>query len=356
MPILITPIIQKAGMRAIIVEASLVALPLMFERGTCTSAISFLFLVLSSSTDRPCLQHRSRGTLISSRKLIRSLTSRMVQNNISSALILESDADWDVRIHEIMQPAAKGIQTLVDWPFTIEHHNVDQQLYPYGDSWDILWIGHCGSNRDGNVRAYAWNDTSVPPENHEWSFDLGLTSEQHTPGTRTVFQFGRTTCTTGYAISNAGAHKLVKYFQETDENVDNKLSSVCSSRVDMTCLGVWPQIISAAETKSNIDHGEGDDIKALKPIVKAGPALQYSARVNSLQIMKAGGYVPKQQWVGEWDTAWGINPVKNGTWDLMKLNKTSGEPIFDLKKIGDNDDYEETETSNSRVRRALLQG
>lgn len=98
----------------------------------------------------------------------------MIANNVSSALVLESDADWDVRIHEIMQPLAKGIQTLVDWPFTIEHHNVDQQLFPYGDSWDIVWIGHCGSNHDGNVRAYAWNDTSVPPEHREYSFDIGL--------------------------------------------------------------------------------------------------------------------------------------------------------------------------------------
>lgn len=284
----------------------------------------------------------------------------MVAENVSSALILESDADWDLRIHEIMQPLAKGIQHLVDWPFTIEHQNVDQQLYPYGDSWDIVWIGHCGSNRDGNVRAYTWNDTSVPPEHREYTFDVGISSEQHTPGTRMVFQFGRTTCTTGYAISTRGAQKLVGYFKETNDNIDLKLSSVCSSRPDMTCLGVWPQVITAAETKSNIDHSAEEDHNESSeesepeppPEVEAGPALQYSARVNSHQILQAGGHVPKKDWKGEWDTCWGVNPAKNGTWDLMRINRTSGEVIFEERKAK----VEEEEKSNSRIRRALLQG
>ena len=278
----------------------------------------------------------------------------MVANNVSSALVLESDADWDIRIHDIMQPLAKGIQTLVDWPFNIEHHNVDQQLFPYGDSWDIVWIGHCGSSQDGNIRAYTWNDTSVPPEHREYTFDTGLSEEQHIPGTRTVFQFGRTTCSTGYAISNQGAKKLAEYFKDSDENIDLKLSSICSGRPDMTCLGVWPQVVTAANTKSNIDHSGSGDQTSEDPgdkKVEAGPAIQYSARVNSQQILKAGGYVPRKDWLGEWDTCWGVNPTKNGTWDLMKVNQTSGDPIFDLKK-----DQEEKEKSNSRVRRALLQG
>lgn len=266
-----------------------------------------------------------------------------------------------------MQPLGKGIQVLVDWPFTTEEQHVDQQLFPYGDSWDIIWIGHCGSSRDGNVRAYTWNDTSVPPEDRESTFDIGLSSEQHMPGTRTVFQFGRTTCTTGYAISNRGARKLAEYVKESDDNIDLKLSAVCSSRPDMTCLGVWPQIITAAETASNIDHSaseDGDDGspeaegEAEAPKVEAGPALQYSARVNAHQILRAGGYVPKKQLLGEWDTAWASNPAKNGTWDMMKINSTSGEPIFDWQEKEEEEEKKKKEQakSNSRVRRALLQG
>ena len=87
----------------------------------------------------------------------------MISHNISTALILESDADWDMRIKTIMPRLAKGIKALVDWPFNKPHHVIDPRIEPYGDSWDILWIGHCGSNHDGNIRMYSWNDTTVPP-------------------------------------------------------------------------------------------------------------------------------------------------------------------------------------------------
>ena len=78
---------------------------------------------------------------------------------------MESDADWDMRVKEILPPLARGIRELVDWPFDRSHHVLDPQIEPYGDTWDVLWIGHCGSNHDGNTRIYSWNDTTVPPGN-----------------------------------------------------------------------------------------------------------------------------------------------------------------------------------------------
>ena len=97
-------------------------------------------------------------------KIIAHLFSiRMISHNISTALILESDADWDMRIKTIMPRLAEGIKVLVDWPFNRPHHVIDPRIEPYGDSWDVLWIGHCGSNHDGNIRMYSWNDTTVPP-------------------------------------------------------------------------------------------------------------------------------------------------------------------------------------------------
>ena len=270
----------------------------------------------------------------------------MIAKNISTALILESDADWDLRIKEVMAPLATGIRTLVDWPFTAAHHLASPLVQPYGDTWDIIWIGHCGSNRDGNVRAYTWNDTTVPPENREFVFDIGLTGEQHVPGTRSVYQFGRTTCSTGYAVSHEGAKKLVEYFKNTNENVDLQLSGVCARRVDMTCLGVWPQVVTAADTKSNIDHsGKGDSAGGKKQdddddddddqekkkgeiVVSAGPAIQYSARVNAKEIMKNFS-LAREEWVAEWDTCWGL---KNGTWDMIKLNETAARDEDEAKK------------------------
>lgn len=162
----------------------------------------------------------------------------MITDSVSTALILESDADWNIRIKTIMPGLATGIRAIIDWPFTSPHHTQDSSITPYGDGWDILWIGHCGSNHDGNIRSYYWNDTTVPPKTEEFMYDFGPTKEQHVPGTRAVFQFGRTTCTSGYAISRPGAIKLVQYFREGNENLDIRLSSVCRKCPDMTCLGV----------------------------------------------------------------------------------------------------------------------
>jgi len=185
----------------------------------------------------------------------------MIAHNISTALIMESDADWDMRIKEIMPQLAQGIKALVDWPFHRPHHTQDVRIEPYGDTWDIVWIGHCGSSHKGNTRIYSWNDSSVPPENREWRFAGGLTEQQHVPGTRTLYQFDATVCSTAYAISLQGATKLARYFKVANKNLDLQLSDFCTGTArgiaDMVCLGVWPQIITNSQSRSNIEHQNG---------------------------------------------------------------------------------------------------
>jgi len=245
----------------------------------------------------------------------------MIATNTSSALILESDADWDMRIKQQFAPLAKGIKTIVDWPFDRALHKVDPLMLPYGDTWDIVWMGHCGSNHGGYGRIYSWNDSSVPPEDKEFIFDMGLDGTQHTPGTRTVFQFGRTTCSSAYAISLQGAIKLVQYFKQGNENLDIALSQTCSGRTDMICLGVWPQMITAAATKSNIDHsGNGVDTNGggdVEEKVQGGPGLQFSARVNSRRVLEDG--VGREGWKAEWETMWAEG---HGGWVMVGLNRS----------------------------------
>jgi hypothetical protein len=287
----------------------------------------------------------------------------MIAHNISTALIMESDADWDMRIKEIMPQLAQGIKTLVDWPFGRPHHTQDARLEPYGDSWDIVWIGHCGSSHAGNTRIYSWNDTSVPPEDREWWFAGRLTTEQHVPGTRTVYQFDDTVCSTAYAISLQGAMKLTRHFKTANKNLDLQLSDFCSGSArgvaDLLCLAVWPQIMTNARSWSNIEHSNGaktpsddglnpgeflpvrcpvlhcllrrsayhglirpmDDVwlhkieskkASLTLNVSLGLAIQFSARINAKQVNEEG--IRRAEWKAEWDTSWA---VKNGTWDMV---------------------------------------
>lgn len=145
-----------------------------------------------------------------------------------------------------------------------------------------------------------------------------LTDEQHMNGTRTVFQFGRTICSTAYAVTLQAAIKLVEYYETVDANLDEMLNWVCSHKVDLVCLGVWPQIMTAAETKSNIDHNGDEDVTKAgdhddRPvIVHPGPAIQYSAWRNARQIIDKG--VGSADWIAEWYGSWA---VKNGDWEFI---------------------------------------
>ncbi len=236
---------------------------------------------------------------------------RIIAERISTALIVESDADWDMRVKDIMTLVAEGVQTIVDWPFqpinNTARFGAPMAPSPYGENWDIVWIGHCGSSNHGNGRYYPINDTTVPPKDHEFRFADIPQDEQHRPGTRMMYDLTGSVCSTGYAISYAGAVKLVEYFKESQENLDLKLMGVCRDKIDLACVGVYPQVITAAESDSNIDHVEGEVAGqggvAEEVLVRPGPAIQYSARVNAEAAMQGLGI---ESWRAEWNSTWAM--------------------------------------------------
>lgn len=232
---------------------------------------------------------------------------------------MESDADWDLRIADIMTGVGDGVSNIIDWPFNPPNTSANSSVQdpsPYGDNWDIIWIGHCGVNDFGDGRIYEINDTSVPPEDYEYTFASGPTEDQHRHGTRTVFQLRGAVCSTAYAISYQGALKLVNYIKATNSNLDLALGWFCDHMIDMACVGVWPQVVTAAKTKSNIDHEDGAVAGTGKhEDPSAGPALQYSARVNSQMVLEGAG---RDQWKPEWNSTWAM---KNGNWTLVSFRE-----------------------------------
>ena len=212
-----------------------------------------------------------------------------------------------MRVKDIMAGIADGVEAIADWPFEptndTERFGPPVDPSPYGGTWDIIWIGHCGSGNNGNGRIYSFNDTSVPPEPLEYTFASPPQDEQHRPGTRIIFQLSHTVCSTGYAISYAGAVKLVDYFKIAEDNLDLALSSYCRDKRDLTCLGVWPQVITAASSHSNIEHPDGEKAQMETVEVHAGPGLQYSARINAAVVQQGLG---RESWIPEWNTTWAM--------------------------------------------------
>ncbi len=247
-------------------------------------------------------------------------TTRIVAEKVTSALIMESDSDWDMRIKDIMAPMGDGIKALVDWPFnkTLEQMGgiPEGTLSPYGDNWDIIWMGHCGSYNYGDGRIWRFNDTAVPPEDSEYRFGGVPGDDQHVPGTRMVYSLRGGVCSTAYAISYQGAVKLIKHFQNTGDNIDLALGWFCDNMIDMACVGVWPQVITAAPSHSNIVHPDGEiaqseDDQPINP----GPALQYSARVNAQKALQG---LDQEHWKPEWNFTW---VTKNNEWKLINFDE-----------------------------------
>ncbi|EQL02361.1 glycosyltransferase family 25 protein [Ophiocordyceps sinensis CO18] len=132
----------------------------------------------------------------------------IVRQNLSSALILEDDVDWDVRLrgqlrdfalatHALVQPLRAGRGRFADATFpgradgapspALELDSeqlpatVPPTTSPYGDGWDVLWIGHCGMHfpfDNGPVprgRVIHRDDVTVPRREHLWTFNIPFT-------------------------------------------------------------------------------------------------------------------------------------------------------------------------------------
>ena len=241
---------------------------------------------------------------------------KIIHENITSALIMESDVDWDMRIKESMVGLGEGVKAVADFPFDPPRELKDprhprdfekesQTISPYGDKWDLVWMGHCGSSNDGNGRIFAYNDTSAPDEEHAWSFAERPGPGHRPEGTRIVFQMRKTVCTTSYMISNQGARKFERLFREANSPIDLKIWSHCENDPTLSCLGVWPQIISMAESKTNIKHTEGGQAfghEVTEDKVVAGNGIQISARINAQAGLADKGL---DHWKAEW-----VNGVK----------------------------------------------
>ncbi|KAL9099228.1 MAG: hypothetical protein Q9163_005243 [Psora crenata] len=268
---------------------------------------------------------------------------KIVHENITSALIVESDADWDMRIKQSMVGVGEGARAIADWPFNPRSSAEDNKsVSPYGDKWDLIWIGHCGSSANGDGRIYAFNDTAAPDEDHAWAFGERPAEGHRPPGTRIVYQLDMNVCTTSYAISNQGAHKLEQIFQEANSPIDLKLWDACANNPRLACLAVWPQVISMTESRTNIKHTEGGlslGHEVTEEKIVAGKSIQVSARVNAHFGTADKG---PEGWTWEWR-----DEDKTGDQETIETSNQSGEEVS--QQQGDGHGAAKSQTANKET-------
>jgi hypothetical protein len=74
---------------------------------------------------------------------------RFLNSTLETALIIEDDSDWDIRLRSVQIPLAAGAARTALPPKRVSNpfarHHVSRMYY-WGDhgEWDLLYIGHCG--------------------------------------------------------------------------------------------------------------------------------------------------------------------------------------------------------------------
>ena len=188
----------------------------------------------------------------------------IVKNKLASALVMEDDIDWDVSLQSQLEVFALGSQTLVDTPVK------SSPLSPYGDGWDLLWLGHCAAGVDDDEprRVLVKNDPTVPPPNRRVNFGDIPDMSSYDDSTRIIFKSKGSMCTYAYGLSYHGAQKLLKYMS-TDmygDPMDVGLHNMCyQAKRGFKCISAFPQIfgihraVGAANRDSDIVSEEGGD-------------------------------------------------------------------------------------------------
>lgn len=224
----------------------------------------------------------------------------IVESGVGSALILEDDADWDVSLKPQLQEFARGAMA-------IQGSATTHQTSPYGDDWDFLQLGGCHFNQPNHDHRYylVENDPTVPPASVRHSRWGGPEEVFEMNNTRAIFKWGYGTCTTGYAVTQASARRMLAAISlppnVAESAIDRKYGRMCAhmdGELPLNCIGVYPPLIGmhrfAGSSKMDSDIAEGrEDIHPEYTF-----DVVYSATMNVLPFAMGAQTATAQKWKG----------------------------------------------------------
>ncbi|CAM1503736.1 Fc.00g013270.m01.CDS01 [Cosmosporella sp. VM-42] len=228
---------------------------------------------------------------------------KIVDTGISSALILEDDMDWDVHLKGQLDAVARGARHVLR-----ERSSMPES--PYGDNWDILWLGHCGEpfpetlqeNVALSVEAKSrlsgkyviHNDMTVPPSSKisrlvDWS--------RYPAHTRVVHLTAAPICSFSYAVTQRGARKLLYALSINGLHMafDNSLAQLCRDSagamsrgleergLGIKCISVNPTIMFHHKAKGPVSADTDLQSMSLDGRIRGQgvtESIKYSMRMN----------------------------------------------------------------------------
>lgn len=201
-----------------------------------------------------------------------------------------------------LDPAKAAAGTVPQIPFENMPATIPPKTSPYGDGWDLLWLGHCGmlfpwpgNNRLPKGRVIHKNDETVPQKQYLYSVTPPHSLvEQYPHHTRAVHHVQDGVCTLGYAISQQGARSLLLEvgLMDLERPIDILLAYFCTGdkgRSMHRCLGIQPGVFQhhrpagPVNASSDIDnHGEGFRTKGHTDMVR------WSTILNAKTLLQGG--------------------------------------------------------------------
>ncbi|KAI3319046.1 glycosyltransferase family 25 protein [Xylariaceae sp. AK1471] len=242
------------------------------------------------------VREKLRNTNVESWNGHMSAIRKIVEEGLGSALIMEDDMDWDVRLKPQLERVAQGARALLS-----SSSNSSPSTSPYGDEWDLLWLGHCGEvfpetldeNKDRpsddpgirymRRRFVIEDDLTVPPREEMTGLFANNNNNFFKEHTRWVHVSAAPVCSFAYALSQKGARKVLYHLsteqqQQLTRPFDKVLAGLCRRAVstwgteyssadgglpglNAKCVSVNPPLFSPHHRHGSKDgsiHGDGD--------------------------------------------------------------------------------------------------
>ncbi|KAB8360549.1 hypothetical protein FH972_024289 [Carpinus fangiana] len=169
----------------------------------------------------------------------------VVSLRLSTALIIEDDADYDVSLKVQLDQFSHGARA-------IQHQESTTPHSPYGDHWDLLWLGHHGAiPRENETNIYIIpEDITAVPVRHNKPWHVPAEKFFQTETSRLVFPQVRGVATYAYGVTLAGAQRILarQSMEHMDQNFDEKLGRMCDPEEEtmvLRCIAPFPTIIGA---------------------------------------------------------------------------------------------------------------
>jgi hypothetical protein len=179
------------------------------------------------------------------------LLKYVVATAATTAFIVEDDVDWDVRLKDQMRLISDNVRNFTNVP--------DHDTSPFGNDWDVLWLGHCGSAIEDHMpQPSVFADESRCETELYSGWSKHYLRDKLPEGYRQVHTSFLTVCTFGYGVTKSSAQKILTLLSKGgDEAFDVSLSAHCREGA-LRCLVVNPQIFNHYEPPA--DHGYQSEV------------------------------------------------------------------------------------------------